>query len=166
MTDVSAQPLVPPEAKAMIGKRLDRRSGVVYQKEAQRFAAASGDMNPIYFDEAFARAHGYRTTPAPPLFLTQVLQGVTDLERLSVDGVPAGGDSIPLNVQRKMAGGEEYEFLAPFYPGDTLTAETVIKDIEEKDGRSGAFALVTRETTYTNQHGEVVARARMSMIAR
>ena len=166
MTDVSAQPLVPPEAKAMIGKRLDRRSGVVYQKEAQRFAAASGDMNPIYFDEAFARAHGYRTTPAPPLFLTQVLQGVTDLDRLSVDGVPTGGDSIPLNVQRKMAGGEEYEFLAPFYPGDTLTAETVLESLEQKAGRSGPFVLSVRTTTVRNQRVEVVAVSRASGITR
>ena len=40
-----------------------------------------------------------------------------------------------------------------------------IANIEEKTGRSGRFVLMTRETTYTNQHGEVVVRARLSTIA-
>lgn len=160
--------LVPSEAKEMIGTTLQTRSGVVYQKEAQRFASAVNDLNPIYFDEDAAKAAGYRTTPAPPLFLTQALQGVTRLDELVPDGVPGGGGGrqVPLNVHRKMAGGEEYDFVEPLYPGDTITAESKLSNVEEKTGRSGAFVVVTRETTYTNQDGVTVARSRMSMIAR
>ena len=163
-----ADELIPPEAKAMVGTILQTRSGVVYQKEFQRFAAAVNDLNPIYFDEEAAKAQGYKTTPAPLLFLTQALQGVTRLDELVKDGVPGGGGGtqVPLNVHRKMAGGEEYDFIEPVYPGDTITAESKLASVEEKTGLSGAFVLVTRETTYTNQDGVIVARSRMSMIAR
>jgi acyl dehydratase len=159
--------LITPEAKAMIGQEVARQSGVVSRKEAQRFAAAVGDLNPLYFDDEAARAQGYRDVITPPLFLSHVLQGVTRLDALRPDGVPAeaGGD-LPLRAQRLMAGGEEYEFLEPIYPGDTISATTRIQNIEEKSGRSGGFVLVTRETVYTNQDGVLVARARFSMIAR
>ena len=65
-----------------------------------------------------------------------------------------------------MAGGEQYEFLAPFYPGDCITACTQVRNIEEKAGRSGPFVLVSMATEYTNQDGAVVARGEFSFIAR
>ncbi len=159
--------MVTPEAKAMIGQEVGRNTGVVYQKEAQRWAAAVGDLNPRYLDPEVAKEQGFTDTPIPPLFLSQVMQGVTLRHTLRPDGIPSrGGGDIPLrNADRRMAGGEEYEFLEPIYPGDTLTSESRIANIEEKTGRSGRFVLVTRETTYTNQDGVVVARTRSSMIA-
>ena len=164
MTD---EPLVTPEAKAMIGMETRRDVGVVYQKEARRWAAAVGDLNPRYFDEDAAAEQGFRDTPIPPLFVSHVMLGVTIRDGLRHDGIPSrGGGDIPLrNADRRMAGGEDYEFLAPIYPGDTLTAVSRIANIEEKTGRSGRFVLMTRETTYTNQHGEVVVRAHLSTIA-
>jgi acyl dehydratase len=159
--------LITPEAKAMIGKEVGRQTGIVYAKEAQRFAAAVGDLNPLYFDDETAKAHGYRGVIAPPMFLPQVLQGVSHLDSLREDGVPLqGGSDIPLRAERLMAGGEDYEFLSPLYPDDTITAETRIENIEEKSGRSGQFVLITRETLYTNQDGAVVAKGRFSVIAR
>lgn len=159
--------LITPEAKAMIGKQVGLQTGIVYPKEAQRFAAAVGDLNPLYFDDETARAQGYRGVIAPPMFLPQILQGVTRLDAVREDGVPLeGGSDIPLRAERLMAGGEEYEFLAPIYPGDSITAQTHIQNIEEKSGRSGRFVLITRETQYTNQDGTVVAKGRFSLIAR
>ncbi|MBW2290995.1 MAG: MaoC family dehydratase N-terminal domain-containing protein [Deltaproteobacteria bacterium] len=166
MSDME-ESLITPEAKAMIGKEVGRQTAVVYPKEAQRFAAAVGDLNPLYFDDEVARAHGYKGVIAPPMFLPQVLQGVTQLDALREDGVPfEGGSDIPLKAERLMAGGEEYEFLATLYPGDTITAEIRIQNIQEKEGRSGRFVLITRETLYTNQDGIAVARGRFSVIAR
>jgi len=159
--------LITPEAEAMIGKEVGRQTAVVYPKEAQRFAAAVGDLNPLYFDDDAAKAQGYKGVIAPPMFLPQVLQGVTQLEALREDGVPIeGGSDVPVKAERLMAGGEEYEFLDTLYPGDAITAETRIQNVEEKQGRSGRFVLITRETLYTNQDGTLVARGRFSLIAR
>jgi acyl dehydratase len=65
-----------------------------------------------------------------------------------------------------MFGGQEFDFLAPVYPGDTLTATTRLKSLEEKQGGSSPFVLTTTETTFVNQHGETVARSRQVAIAR
>src|SRR5689334_19382729 len=153
--------LVTEEARAMIGKVTRKRTGTASLLEAQRWAAAVGDRNPIYFDDQAARAAGYRGIVTPPLFLPCIVQGVVDLERLRTDGIPvAQGTSVPLKVSRTMFGGEETEFLLPVYPGDTITAESRIAGIEEKAGSKGPFVLTTSETVYTNQHGEVVGKSR------
>jgi acyl dehydratase len=65
-----------------------------------------------------------------------------------------------------MAGGEETFYYQPVYPGDVLTSRRTLADITEKHGRSGAFVLVTWETTYHNQDRDLVARSTSSMIAR
>lgn len=97
-----------------------------------------------------------------------VTLGVTDLDALRPDGTPGGrpGD-IPLpETPRRMAGGEDWQFHAPLYDEDVITASRRLRSIEEKHGRSGRFVLVTWLTTYRNQDDVVVAEASSSMIAR
>ena len=65
-----------------------------------------------------------------------------------------------------MFGGEDWDFLEPVLAGDTITSETRLKSLDEKSGSSGAFVLQMTETTYTNQHGRLVARAIGRSIAR
>ncbi len=164
-----AESLITPEALAMVGRETGGQTGAVYKKEFQRWAAAVNDLNPLYFDEQIAKSHGYRDVVMPPLFLSQVMQGVTRLENLRPDGIPGGGGrrgDIPLKAERRMAGGEETEYYEPIYPGDVLTSVSKLASIEEKEGRSGPFVLMTRETVYTNQDGVVVAKGRGSTIAR
>ena len=52
------------------------------------------------------------------------------------------------------------------YMGDTITAESRLLSLDEKDGGSGPFVLTTRQTTFTNQDGRVVARTRQVGISR
>src|SRR5690242_11409478 len=87
---VLAPDLIGDDARALIGAELFRRRGTVVRREFQRWAAAVGDRNPLYFDGEFARAHGYRDVIAPPLFLPVVTLGVADLGALRPDGVPGG----------------------------------------------------------------------------
>lgn len=168
---MAAESMISDQAKAMIGRVTGRGSGVAYLKEAQRWAAAANDRNPLYFDDEAAKAAGYRGVIIPPLFITQVTQGVSDLATLRPDGIPGAappppagqdGDSAGAgaNLGRMMFGGEEIELFGAVYPGDELVSESRFQSIEEKKGRSGPFLLITHETTYTNQHGEVVAKSR------
>lgn len=160
--------LIPEAARAMVGELLsDPLTGTITAKEAQRFALAAGDLNPLYFEPEAARAAGYRGTLVPPIFLAWSLTPVRPVEDVRVDGLYRGeGRRVSLNVKRVMFGGEDWEYLAPVYAGDTITSETRLKSLEEKDGASGPFVLQMTETTYTNQHGEVVARAVGKSIAR
>ncbi|MCW2594689.1 MAG: hypothetical protein JWR06_1737 [Jatrophihabitans sp.] len=166
MTDES---LIDERATAAIGTVIAQSSGTVVKKEFQRWAAAVGDRNPLYFEDETARANGYREAVMPPLYLPQVTLGVVDLDTLRPDGIPGeGGTSelIPLpKCPRWMAGGEQTTFFEPVYDGDRITASRTLDDVEEKHGRSGAFVLITSTTRYLR--GEtVVARSVVTTIAR
>lgn len=163
-----SQSLVPEETRQLIGERLsDPLTATISAKEAQRFALAADDRNPLYFDEDAARAAGYRTTLVPPIFLAWSLTPPRPLDQVREDGLyRSGGRRVQLNVKRVMFGGEDWELLEPVYAGDTITSETRLKSLEEKEGSSGPFVLQVTETTYTNQDGTVVARAEGRSIAR
>jgi acyl dehydratase len=161
-----AEALLTPEAAAMVGKSLPRLQGTVYRKEFQRWARAVNDHNPLYFDQAYAEANGYRALVMPPLFLRHVMHDAVRLEDLRADGTggPAALD-IPLPPKR-MAGGEQTTFHEVIYDGDVLTADGRLKDLMEKTGRSGSFVLARFETVYRNQDDVVVAISTHSQIAR
>ncbi|MCM2387579.1 FAS1-like dehydratase domain-containing protein [Streptomyces albipurpureus] len=144
----------------------------VEKKEFQRWAAAVGDLNPMYFDEDFARANGHRDVVMPPLFLSCVTHQAPRLDELRPDGTRRGRvgfgplpDELDL-PPRRMGGGEERWYYSCVHPGDVITSRRSIRDIEKKTGRSGAFVLVTWESVDRNQYDEIVGRCVSSMIAR
>jgi len=161
-------PLIPAETWEMVGQLLSEPlTGAITAKEARRFALAADDLNPLYFDEEVARAAGYRTTLVPPIFLAWSLAPARPVTELRTDGLyRGGGRRVSLNVRRVMFGGEDWDFLEPVYAGDTITSETRLKALEEKEGSSGPFVLQMTETTFLNQDGAVVARATGRSIAR
>ncbi len=165
---MSTPGLVPPETQAMVGATLGEPvSAVVSRREAQRYARAVGDLDPIYFDEAAARAAGYDGLVAPPTFVGHAVVEGSTLEDLREDGLWIDrGRKLRLRVSRTMFGGEEWEFRHPVLIGDTVTAQRRLGAVEEKDGRSGPFVLLHYETTFTNQRDEVVAISRLVGIAR
>ena len=160
--------LIPPETRALVGQRLgEPTSATIHAHEAERFAYAAGDSNPIYLDDAAARAAGYRARVVPPGFLVWAFEPPRPLTALREDGLwRDAGPPLRLHVSRVLYGGEEWEYHAPVYAGDTITAETRLASLEEKTGGSGPFVLMTTETTYTNQAGEIVAIARGRRIVR
>ena len=168
MSSDDTEDLIGDAARALIGTEFARAEGIVVKKEFQRWAAAVKDRNPLYFKPEYARSQGYRDVIVPPMYLQQVTGGVADLDHLRPDGIPGGaGAELPLpKTPRRMAGGENLTFYEPVYDGDVITSVRRIENIEQKNGRSGVFVLVTSKTTYTRQDGVVVAEAAVSTIAR
>ena len=160
--------LIPPETRALVGQRLGEPvSATIHADEAERFAYAAGDASPIYLDDAAARAAGYRGRVVPPGFLVWAFERPRPLAALREDGLwRDAGSPLRLHVSRVLYGGEEWEYHAPVYAGETICAETRLASLEEKTGGSGPFVLMTTETTYTNAAGEVVAVARGRRIVR
>jgi acyl dehydratase len=160
--------LIPPETRALVGQSLGAPvTATLHAEDAARFAYAAGDTNPLYLDEAAARAAGYRTRLVPPAFLVWAFEPPRPLASLRDDGLwRDAGPPLRLGVSRVLYAGEEWEYSAPVYAGDTLTAETRLAALEEKTGTTGPFVLLTTETTYTNPAGEVVALVRGKRIAR
>ena len=166
MTDGDS--LIDPESATRAGTVAARATGEVDRLQWQRWAASVGDHNPLWFDADHARANGYADVICPPLYLQYVVLGVTSLDGLRPDGssgAVSGGLAFP-RAPRRMAGGESTTFHLPSYHRDEIEMVRVIESIVEKQGRSGRFVLVTWQTTYRNQRGELVAEATTSMIAR
>lgn len=158
-----SSPLLTPEATAMIGTSKTGSVEIV-ARDFQRWAAAAGDRNPLYFDAAVAKAHGHRDVVMPPLFLSPRLMSVSDLETLRPDGIPNSMDHAMPLPPRRMAGSEEWEFHADVYPGDRITWRRELANLEEKTGRSGAFVSITWVTTYSRAD-QVVAVNTNSLLA-
>lgn len=165
---MSEQSLIDAESAARVGTVAATATGEVNRRDWQRWAAAVGDHNPLWFDAEYARANGYHDVIAPPLYLQYAVLGVTPLHQLRPDGssgAVSGSLAFP-RARRRMAGGESTTFVRPAYHRDEIEMVRTIESITEKHGRSGRFVLVTWRTVYRNQRGELVAEATTSMIAR
>jgi acyl dehydratase len=159
--------LIPPETMNLVGQRLAEPVTVrIDAREAQRYACAVGDLNPVYFDEEAALSAGYRTLAVPPTFVSHAPVAPRPMEELRPDGLYQGSDRLRLRVDRIMFGGEEWDFLEPVCVGDDITSEVRLAALDEKTGSKGPFVRTVRETTYTNQDDVVVARSRQIGIAR
>ena len=165
---MTADSLIDPESAAKVGTVVAIATGEVNRRDWQRWAAAVGDHNPLWFDPDYARPHGYRDIICPPLYLQYAILGVAALGDLRPDGssgAVTGSLAFP-RAPRRMAGGESTTFHLPAYHRDEIEMVRTVESIVEKEGRSGRFVLVTWRTEYRNQHRELVAEATTSMIAR
>jgi len=165
---VSEQSLIDAESASRVGTVAATATGEVNRRDWQRWAAAVGDHNPLWFDPEYARAQGYRDIICPPVYLQYAVLGVTALGGLRPDGssgAASGSLAFP-RARRRMAGGESTTFFGPAYHRDQIEMVRTIESIVEKEGRSGRFVLVTWRTVYRNQRHELVAEASTSMIAR
>jgi len=144
-------PLITDEMRNAIGVEGEPSVTVVEKGAIEKFADAIGDSNPIHRDEVYARKSRYGGIIAPPTFLRSVRAG--DLE------LP-----FSTNLNRNLDAGSEWDYLEPVRPGDAITAVTRLANLNERSGRLGPMLLITRETTYTNQLGQVVARQRGTLI--
>ncbi len=166
--------MLPKEVAALIGQSLGTRIFEVEKGAIKKFADAVDDRNPLYWDEEYARNSRYGSIIAPPGFFgwpTKWARGRTFPFYPSSDE-PAGAvvDSRAVLVEagygRVLDGGIDYEFFIPVRAGDILTAASRIESVVEREGRTGKMIFVYTETTYTNQNGELVAKALGSSIHR
>ena len=141
---------------SLIGKKYHP---VIFDVEKQRlkfFAKATGQTDPIYFDESIAMEKGHPTLIAPPTFLTAVgneqeypYQYLNDLS---------------IDMGRILHAGQVYNYHAPIYAGDTLTMESKILDMFEK--KQGELQFVVFRSLYTNQDQTMVAESLSTIVVR
>ncbi len=165
---MTEESLIDAESASQVGSVAATATGEVNRRDWQRWAAAAGDHNPLWFDTEYARAHGYRDIICPPLYLQYAVLGVTALDALRPDGSSgaiSGSLAFP-RAPRRMAGGESTKFYGPAYHRDEIEMVRTIESIVQKQGKSGRFVLVTWRTVYHNQHRELLSEATTSMIAR
>lgn len=143
--------------KSLIGRSIGVTTADVEKGRLRFFAKAIGETDPVYTDEAAAKAAGYRALPVPPTFL-MCLESEGRNPQAIVEEV------MGFDLGRILHAEQEFTYHAMAFAGDTLTFDTRIVDVYEKKG--GALTFVVQETRVTNQAGVHIADLRSSLVQR
>jgi len=127
------------------------------------FARAIGDDNPVYTDDAAARAAGHDGVVAPPTLIFESNQ-YADLPR-DAHGFAGHGWDIEIPNSRQVRGGNRYELVRPVLATDRLTVTWTLVDAAERLTGSGqAMLVLTARARYTDAAGELVATNEETLI--
>jgi acyl dehydratase len=119
----------------------------------RRFAEATGETNPIYFEEKAARASGFRDIVAPLLF-PLALRSARSLAQVA-----------PPNRTVLLAE-EQVEQFEPLCAGDQVAVSSRVVDTSTRPGNAGPIEFVTLEDEGRNLEGKLLFRIRRSLIVR
>lgn len=115
--------------------------GVTITKDfAIEFATTFMECNPLYLNEVYAKAHGFRDLVVSPLMVMNIALSL---------GVQNDSEKAIANL-----GYYNVCFLKPVYPGDTLRSLTKVLKRETKEG--GKPGIATIRTIALNQNNELV----------
>ena len=112
-------------------------SRIISDDDIRAFAEATGDRNPLHLDEEFAKQTRFGRRIAHGMLSASLISAVIASE------MPGEG-SIYL--------GQTLQFVAPVFPGDTVTARVTVSGIREDK------PILKLETVCTNQRDEVVIK--------
>lgn len=143
-----------------IGHTFPPFSITIESTKIRELVLAIGDNNPIYQSQQAAQETGYDDIPLPPTMATEFLfWGNTHfVEQLAELG---------LDIHKLMHREEEYEYLTPLHPGETLTGiMTVLDGVNRRGPGNTTIELVTLQIRYTNAQGRTVLIATTRLISR
>lgn len=131
-----------------IGITITRPAIVVEAGQLRLFAKATGQSDPIHFDEAAAKARGYRSIVAPPTFVhcLHAIGADDPFELFTRLGVP---------LEDTLHGSQSFTYGVPLCAGDTVAFEIRVADVHAK--KQGALVFLVAGMRATNQLGERVA---------
>jgi acyl dehydratase len=123
--------------------------------DIRRWVEAMHNPNPLYFDDEFAAASRFERIVAPQSYFGG---GVGAGAIASIQGMIPGS--------HMLFGGDEFWFHGPrIYPGDRLHQERMLFDYKVTNTSFAGPTVFTRgDTTYVNQHGDIMALQRSTSI--
>ncbi|WP_066256121.1 MaoC family dehydratase N-terminal domain-containing protein [Neobacillus drentensis] len=139
--------------RSLIGKvnepvYLDIEKGAI-----RKFARAIGDDNPVYHDEAAAKAKGYPSLLAPLTFPTTFREiepeWYTKIDKSTL-----------------LHGEQEYEYFRRFYAGERIKCIEKVIDVFEKTGRNGKLTFIVRDKEGFDGAEELIFRERQTLVVR
>ncbi|WP_432861674.1 bifunctional MaoC family dehydratase N-terminal/OB-fold nucleic acid binding domain-containing protein [Microbispora rosea] len=141
----------------------------------RHWAEAMGDRNPIYRDDAAARATGRPGIVAPASMMQAwTMRGYAATaegpDAGARTGAAAGARELDALLEKDgytsvVATDSEFEFHRELVAGDRVSVREVVESISpEKSTALGAGRFVTTVRTYTDQDGEVVAVQRWRLL--
>ena len=111
----------------------------------RRMALTLDDLDPVHFDEAAAKARGYRGIVAPWSLLWLVFFNCREAPLK----FPFGKATIH--------GGDAYEFHEPLIVGDVVTVRAEIVETSVKQAKAGPMGVIVTRREFRNQHGQLCA---------
>ncbi|MEK6335717.1 MAG: MaoC family dehydratase [Acidobacteriota bacterium] len=118
-------------------------SRTISDDDIRAFANATGDHNPLHLDEEFAKQTRFGKRVAHGMLSASLISAVI------ADELPGRG-SIYL--------GQTLQFVAPVFPGDTVTARVTVTSIREDK------PIMKLDTVCTNQSDEVVIKGEATVL--
>ena len=173
---------------ALLTEALKKYIGVQSQSETacdpvergavRRYAQAIMDEDPI-FSAPCANNARYGGPVAPPLYPTHLMRRPfgapdpiqdnarnPDFDGLSLSTTSGLPEIEPLKGYALLNGGSEIEFFRYARHGETVTVKSRYADITQKETSKGAMIFVVLESEYRNGEGELLIRARRTLIRR
>lgn len=136
-----------------VGDRMTAEGRYAVKREETIAFAQAYDPQLFHLDDAAAEANPVFGRLAASGWHTAAIIG-----RLTID------HCMQLGLQTLAGGGvDQLRWLAPVYPGDTLSAEVVITELKPSRSKPDRGAVICRATGY-NQHGEAVITMLISSI--
>jgi hypothetical protein len=166
--------------KSYIGMKTEIRvsSEVVERGAVRRHAQAVEDEDPVYW-EPCPNNERFGGPVAPPLFPTHMFRrpfGAPDplKERASdpnYDGLDSGvsgglPELEPIKHLALLNAGSEIELFRYARHGETVSMQSRYADIVERESSKGPMLIVTIETEFRTGDGELLMKARRSVIRR
>lgn len=144
--------------RSIIGREFPTLTVTVEVDAVRRFASAIGETNAVFFDEATARAEGYRSLPIPPTYVFCLKHAVSSpdgvLRSLGVEGESG----------KLLHAEQSFEYVAPICAGDRISFRERVADVYEK--KDGALVFIVLETTVSNADERRVAVIRHTEVVR
>jgi len=140
--------------KTLIGRESEPVLHEVEKGAIRRFAEALGDPNLLALEESAARAAGYGGLVAPPTFA--VTLGWSERFRHSLD----------LGTRSVLHSEQGFEYARPIVAGDRLVVRSRVADVQERAGASGPMDVLVIEDEGRDEKGELVFKARSTLILR
>ncbi|HRP69520.1 MAG TPA: MaoC family dehydratase N-terminal domain-containing protein [Turneriella sp.] len=142
-------------SKDIVGRKMDPFTFTIERGKVKEFLLAIGEKNAIYWDTAVAKAEGYTDTPIPLTFQTAfTFWGYG--EKFWKDM-----DDFGIDTKRLLHMKEEYTYLHPIYPGDTVHCNVEVVDV-----KVGKMNMVTFKNTMNDGKGKTFIEAEMAIVIR
>ena len=144
--------------QALVGKAYPAVRYEVGREKLREFAIAVGETDPIYHDEAAARAAGHPDLPAVPTFAVVL--------SLRAGQVVYGDPELGLDYSRVVHGEQEFVYHRPIVEGDVLHSEGRIVDAYEKESKGSIMTFFVMETVWRDESDAPVVTERFNLIHR
>jgi acyl dehydratase len=137
-----------------IGKEWPATEYEVGREKIREYANAVGETDAVHHDPEAAKAAGFRSVVAPPMFC--VVYSTPAMAPAVLD------PEVGINLAAMVHGGQEFEWGVPVCAGDVITTQAKLVDVSERDGK-GFYVF---ESLSTNQDGEETVKGTWTNIVR